>query len=51
VLTFGLPQQFLGHGSRDEILEDAGLTSLNLTREITRCITRQTPELAASPEL
>jgi 1-deoxy-D-xylulose-5-phosphate synthase len=35
VRTFGLPQQFLGHGSRDEILADAGLTSASLAEAIT----------------
>ncbi len=35
VRTFGLPQQFLGHGTRDEILADAGLTSVSLAEAIT----------------
>jgi 1-deoxy-D-xylulose-5-phosphate synthase len=34
VRTFGLPQQFLGHGTRDEILSEAGLTSDNLAEAI-----------------
>jgi 1-deoxy-D-xylulose-5-phosphate synthase len=49
VLTFGLPQQFLDHGTREEILEDAGLTAPNLARAITRRITRQATELAPCP--
>jgi 1-deoxy-D-xylulose-5-phosphate synthase len=40
VRTFGLPQQFLEHGSRDEILADAGLTSVSLAEAITRLIAR-----------
>jgi 1-deoxy-D-xylulose-5-phosphate synthase len=35
VRTFGLPQEFLGHGSRDEILAQAGLTSVSLAEAIT----------------
>ena len=31
---YGLPQQFLGHGKRDEILAEAGLTSQDLARRI-----------------
>ena len=45
VRTFGLPQQFLRHGSRDEILADAGLTSGRLAEAIaaayTECKTRR----------
>ena len=39
VRTFGLPQQFLGHGSRDEILADAGLTSGSLAEAIIAAVT------------
>ena len=49
VCTFGLPQRFLDHGTREEVLEDAGLTAPNLASAITRHINRQTPELAPSP--
>src|SRR5262249_50066281 len=41
VATFGLPQRFLGHGTRAEILDDAGLTAPNLARAITSHIARQ----------
>jgi 1-deoxy-D-xylulose-5-phosphate synthase len=34
VRTFGLPQQFIGHGTRDEILADAGLTAVSLAEAI-----------------
>ncbi len=34
VLTFGVPQKFLEHGSRDEILEELGLTGRDVAREV-----------------
>jgi len=43
--TFGLPQEFLGHGKREEILADAGLVPQHLAREITEAVARLTPEL------
>jgi 1-deoxy-D-xylulose-5-phosphate synthase len=46
VATFGLPQRFLDHGTREEILEDAGLTAPYLAGVIARRITRQSPALA-----
>jgi 1-deoxy-D-xylulose-5-phosphate synthase len=45
VRTFGLPQEFLGHGKREEILADAGLVPQHLAREITEAVARLTPEL------
>jgi 1-deoxy-D-xylulose-5-phosphate synthase len=50
VKTFGLPQQFLGHGDRGEILDEAGLTSQHLARLITEAVARRTPELANDPQ-
>jgi 1-deoxy-D-xylulose-5-phosphate synthase len=44
--TFGLPQQFLAHGDRAEILDEAGLAPQHLAREITEAVARRTPELA-----
>jgi 1-deoxy-D-xylulose-5-phosphate synthase len=44
--TFGLPQEFIEHGERAEILADAGLTPQHLAREITEAVARRTPELA-----
>jgi 1-deoxy-D-xylulose-5-phosphate synthase len=38
VATFGLPQQFLGHGTREEILEDAGLTPGQLAQAIRQAV-------------
>ncbi len=45
VKTFGLPQEFLVHGSRDQVLEDAGLTPQQIAREVTEAVARRaTPE-------
>jgi 1-deoxy-D-xylulose-5-phosphate synthase len=38
VKTFGLPQEFLVHGTRKEILEDVGLTPQHLARQITEAV-------------
>jgi len=46
VATFGLPQRFLDHGTREEVLEGAGLTAPYLAGAIARRITRQSPALA-----
>jgi 1-deoxy-D-xylulose-5-phosphate synthase len=43
--TFGLPQEFLEHGKREEILADAGLVPQHLAREVTAAVARLTPEL------
>jgi 1-deoxy-D-xylulose-5-phosphate synthase len=43
VKTFGLPQEFLTHGERAQILEEAGLTPQHLARRITEAIARRTP--------
>jgi 1-deoxy-D-xylulose-5-phosphate synthase len=43
--TFGLPQEFLAHGSRDEVLAEAGLTSQHLARRITEAVaSRSAPD-------
>jgi 1-deoxy-D-xylulose-5-phosphate synthase len=44
VKTFGLAQEFLTHGSRDEILEAAGLSPQHLARQLTEAVARRTPE-------
>ena len=41
VKTFGLPQEFLSHGTRDEVLEEAGLTPQQLARRITEAVARR----------
>ena len=38
VKTFGLPQEFLSHGTREEILEEAGMTPQHLARQITEAV-------------
>jgi 1-deoxy-D-xylulose-5-phosphate synthase len=50
VQTYGLPQEFLAHGKREEILEQAGLVPQHLARWITEAVARLTPELADHPQ-
>jgi 1-deoxy-D-xylulose-5-phosphate synthase len=38
VKGFGLPQEFLAHGTREQVLEEAGLTSQHLARQITEAV-------------
>jgi 1-deoxy-D-xylulose-5-phosphate synthase len=49
VKTFGLPQEFLAHGSRKEILDATGLTPQHLARQITEAVARRTPAPVADP--
>jgi 1-deoxy-D-xylulose-5-phosphate synthase len=44
VKTFGLAQEFLDHGTRDGILEAAGLSPQHLARQLTEAVARRTPE-------
>jgi 1-deoxy-D-xylulose-5-phosphate synthase len=44
--TFGLPQEFLTHAKREEILEETGLVPQHLARQITEAVARLIPELA-----
>ena len=48
--TFGLPQRFLEHGERSEVLADAGLTSQQLARAITETVARLTQDLVPDPQ-
>ncbi|HEX3647791.1 MAG TPA: 1-deoxy-D-xylulose-5-phosphate synthase, partial [Pseudonocardiaceae bacterium] len=55
VKTFGLPQEFLPHGTRNEVLDEAGLTPQHLARQITEAVARRSPgddrdTAAATPE-
>jgi 1-deoxy-D-xylulose-5-phosphate synthase len=50
VKTFGLAQEFLDHGTRDGILEAAGLTPQHLARQLTEAVARRTPESAPAPD-
>jgi 1-deoxy-D-xylulose-5-phosphate synthase len=45
VRTFGLPQSFLPHGERADILHDAGLSPQNLALSITAAVARLDPDL------
>ena len=50
VKTFGLPQEFLSHGAREQILEAAGLSPQHLARQLTEAVARRataTPATAA----
>ncbi|WP_022885186.1 1-deoxy-D-xylulose-5-phosphate synthase [Glaciibacter superstes] len=38
VTELGLPDEFLGHGSRSEILESAGLTSQHIARDVVAMV-------------
>ncbi|MGA8465926.1 MAG: 1-deoxy-D-xylulose-5-phosphate synthase [Trebonia sp.] len=49
VKTFGLPQEFLTHGVRDQILEAAGLSPQHLARQLTEAVARRTPPAPATP--
>jgi len=46
VKTFGLAQEFLAHGTRDAILEAAGLTPQHLARQLTEAVARRSPGAA-----
>jgi 1-deoxy-D-xylulose-5-phosphate synthase len=50
VKTFGIPQEFLDHGSRDEILAHAGLTPQHLARQLTEAVARRTPVAGEAAE-
>ncbi len=50
VKTYGLPQEFLTHGTRDELLEAAGLSSQHLARQITEAVARRTPGMPVATE-
>ena len=45
VRTFGLPQEFIGHGERPAILAEAGLTPQSLALSITEAVARLDPDL------
>jgi 1-deoxy-D-xylulose-5-phosphate synthase len=45
IRTFGLPQRFLAHGERGDVLAAAGLTSQQLARAITEAVARLTGDL------
>jgi 1-deoxy-D-xylulose-5-phosphate synthase len=48
--TFGIPQRFLAHGSRDEVLDEIGLVPQHLARQITEAVAQLDPVLADNPQ-
>ena len=44
LLARGLEQEFLDHGTRNEILDAAGLSPQHLSRRLTEAVARRTPE-------
>jgi 1-deoxy-D-xylulose-5-phosphate synthase len=46
IRTFGLPQEFLEHGERADLLEDAGLAPQHIARVITELVASRAPSLA-----
>jgi 1-deoxy-D-xylulose-5-phosphate synthase len=41
VRSFGIPQRFLDHASREEVLEEIGLTAQELSRRVVELVARQ----------
>jgi len=50
VKTFGIPQRFLAHGTRDEVLDEIGLAPQHLARQITEAVARLDQEQEAGPQ-
>jgi 1-deoxy-D-xylulose-5-phosphate synthase len=48
--TFGIPQEFLNHGDRNQILADLGLTPQHLARELIEAVARRSPEPGAGQQ-
>lgn len=48
VKTFGIPQQFLQHGSRDEVLEEVGLTAPKIAMDVLTAVLAEEPAEAAA---
>jgi 1-deoxy-D-xylulose-5-phosphate synthase len=49
VKTFGIPQEFLEHGERGQILDDLGLAPQHLARAITEAVASRSADLARDP--
>ncbi|WP_328594968.1 1-deoxy-D-xylulose-5-phosphate synthase [Actinomadura macrotermitis] len=47
--TFGIPQEFLDHASRGQILTDIGLTAQDLARDVTEAVARRSIAPARVP--
>ena len=48
--TFGIPQRFLAHGTRDEVLDEIGLAPQHLARQITEAVARLDQERDPAPK-
>jgi 1-deoxy-D-xylulose-5-phosphate synthase len=46
---FGIPQEFLPHGTRTEVLVDIGLTAQEISREVVETVARLDATLADAP--
>ena len=46
---FALPQEFLEHGSREQILVEAGLSAQVLARRVVEAVARREPGLVQDP--
>ena len=46
---FGIPQQFLEHGTRSQVLADIGLTAQEITREVVETVSALDPALDPAP--
>ncbi|HLI39737.1 MAG TPA: 1-deoxy-D-xylulose-5-phosphate synthase [Streptosporangiaceae bacterium] len=51
VKTFGLPQEFLAHGTPEEVLAATGLTAQHLARQITEAVARRAPAGPSAPRV
>jgi 1-deoxy-D-xylulose-5-phosphate synthase len=49
VREFGLPQEFIPHGNRSELLEEAGLTPQHIARYAVEAIVRSDEPLDQQP--
>jgi 1-deoxy-D-xylulose-5-phosphate synthase len=49
VKTFGIPQEFIEHGERGQILDELGLAPQHLARAITEAVASRSADLARDP--
>ena len=50
IRTFGIPQRFIGHGSRESILSEIGLDAQQLAAEIAKIISGRPPQMEIADE-
>ena len=46
-MTFGIPQRFLAHGSRDEVLDEIGLTAAQVSLRVLGEVLSAAPDQEA----